>query len=39
MTNNLVDLDERFQALLSQVDDDGSCRQGEPCPPLITKEQ
>jgi hypothetical protein len=36
---NLDDLDQRFQALLQQLEVSGICRRGESLPPFITKEQ
>jgi hypothetical protein len=35
----LADLDQRFQALLKQLEDSGTCRRGEDLPPIVTKEQ
>ena len=35
----LNDLDQRFQALLQQLEDTGVCLRGESLPPIITKEQ
>ena len=39
VTFTLDDLDQRFQALLQQLEDSGVCHRGEPLPPIITKEQ
>ena len=33
------DLDQRFQALLQRLENDGVCQRGEDYPPIITKEQ
>ena len=38
-TFTLDDLDQRFQALLQQLEDTGICSRGEPLPPIITREQ
>ena len=38
-TFTLDDLDQRFQALLKQLEDSGVCRRGEDLPPIVTKEQ
>jgi hypothetical protein len=35
----LDNLDQRFQALLQRLENDGVCQRGEDCPPIITKEQ
>jgi hypothetical protein len=35
----LTDLDQRFTALLSQLETDGTCQRGEDYPPIITVEQ
>ena len=39
VTFTLDDLDQRFQALLKQLQDSGVCHRGEDIPPIITKEQ
>ena len=39
VTFTLDDLDQRFQALLQQLEDDGICQHGVDCPPIITKDQ
>ena len=38
VTLTLDDLDQRFQALLQQLEDSGIYKRGEPYPPIITKE-
>jgi hypothetical protein len=37
-TFNLVDLDQRFQALFQQLEKSGVCQRGESQPPIITRE-
>ena len=39
VTFTLDDLDQRFQALLQQLQNSGACIRGESFPPIITKEQ
>ena len=39
VTFTLDDLDQRFQALLKQLEDSGVCHRGEDLPPIVTKEQ
>ena len=39
VTFTLDDLDQRFQALLRHLEEDGVCQRGVDCPPIITKEQ
>lgn len=39
VTFTLDDLDQRFQALLRQLEDSGRGRHDVDCPPIITKEQ
>src|SRR5665811_1776528 len=38
-TFTLDDLDQRFQAMLQQLEDDGICKRGKSYPPILTKEQ
>jgi hypothetical protein len=38
-TFTLNDLDQRFQALLRQMETECACHRGEPAPPIIPKQQ
>ncbi len=39
ITFTLDELDQHFQALFKQLEDNGAFRCGVPAPPIITKEQ
>jgi hypothetical protein len=39
MTFTLDELDQRFEALLKQLEDSGICLRGESYPPIVTRDQ
>ena len=39
VTFTLDDLDQRFQSLLRQLENDGICKRDVDCPPIMTREQ